>query len=294
MSREPETAATAHDDQADPSGARAESCACSSGLDLTAREALVLDELTEIGMTIARSLKDEALARATVAQALAARVTAGEPAVPVPAGDADLARSFGHVSRAVRLTLALKSRLVADRLAVAAQRRLPAIEAAKKQRRKRQIIEAMEQLVETEARETGRERDVENLRADLRERLDDAEMEQEILDKGVGRVLIRICRDLGIASDWRPWRGTSWYHEEGWTIPGAGAAAAEDPDKDDEDPDEDGEAPMDPAEAAEAERYVAGLKAQFGVNWVNARSWKNRNPLATDWTSGAPPPRGDP
>ncbi|HVJ55999.1 MAG TPA: hypothetical protein VM689_26300 [Aliidongia sp.] len=273
MNSSPQTAAIAHDDQADPIGARAESCAGTASLDPAAREALVLDELTEIGMTIARALKDEALARAAIAQAAAARVAAGEEAEPPAAAGIDLSLSFARVSRAVRLCLAVKLKLASDRLALAEQRRVPAIEAAKTRRRKRQVTEAVERLVEAEAAEAGRERDTESLYADMRERLDDAGTEAELLGNGVGHVLKRICRDLGITQNWRLWQDTSWFQEERWTI-AAPAKEQEDEEAEDE-PAEDEEPAAPEPETVAAEEvaddeewepsWAEGLRARFGI-----------------------------
>ena len=254
--------ASADTAQTDPAGAREESCARCAPADPSMA---TLDELSEIGMTIARALKEEALARAAMAQAAAVRtaaaLAAGEPLPSQPpAGGIDLSLSFSRVSRAVRLTLALKAKLASDRLDLIGKQHAHAIGAARRNRRKRQVTEAIEKLIEAEALEAGRECDRESLYADLSERLDDAEMEDKLGQGRVGDILTRICRDLGVTPRWELWRGTSWYLEEGWSPPQA--EEPEDEDEDEEEPDEDDEAEI---RAEKLRRDLASIRDFFGL-----------------------------
>src|SRR4051794_30180318 len=70
----------------------------------TARQLAMLQELAEIGLQIARAVRDEALARAEpVDEDAAPRLS--------PFGSGDLGLIYSRISRAVRQTLALESRI---------------------------------------------------------------------------------------------------------------------------------------------------------------------------------------
>ncbi|HVJ53774.1 MAG TPA: hypothetical protein VM689_15000 [Aliidongia sp.] len=258
--------------QTDPAGAREEACASSAAATPAgdaARDAQRLDELADIGMDIARALRREAQIRAARVEEAAAE---GYPLPPAATASADISLSFSRVSRAVRLTLALKTKLASDQLDLTEKRRDRAVDAARRNRGKRQVVEAVEKLIEAEAPETGRECDHESLYADLRERLDDAEMEDKLDEDGVGHVLKRVCRDLGITQNWRLWQGTSWFQEERWTIAVPAEEQEDEETEDEEDPDEDDEPePVAAASAVDDEEpepsWAEGIRARYGYGY---------------------------
>ena len=169
----------------------------------------MLREMAEIGMDIARALR-------TVAQAQAAQAVA-QPAPARVASDPGL--GFARVARAIRQTLALRAKLLDDsrerdrKIAADAQQRKTA--AARKRRKTAEIARAVELAIDDEA-ET--ESDAEHLLADLRERLEDAEIDDEIGDGNVGDIAARICRDLGLTADWSLWQNEIWFATEGWKL----------------------------------------------------------------------------
>src|ERR1700757_4106292 len=83
-----------------------------------AADARMLARLAEIGMDLAEALRREALARAAAAEAGAGATGGGgggAPAMPAPGND--LGQSFARLTRAVRLTLALKKKWAEERQA---------------------------------------------------------------------------------------------------------------------------------------------------------------------------------
>ena len=139
----------------------------------------VLLELMEIGMTLARSVRDEAQARDAGAQEVAHAVAA-----------------FERVSRAVRRTVRMVRWLDeapagrtrdggrADRLTPDADR----VSARKG------ILRAVEDRIDRVA-EAG---EAEALHAELLERMDAPELEREIAGRPVVEIIGEICRDLGL------------------------------------------------------------------------------------------------
>jgi hypothetical protein len=195
----------------------------------------MLEELAGIGLGIARSL--QVIAEAQAAQAVA---QPGE----APAG-IDPGLSFSRVSRAVRLTLALKAQLMEgaperdrkEREEVQERK----IAAARKRRRKIEVARAVEMAIADDV-ERGEGCNPEELRADLRERLDEADIDDDLGKLKISEIIVRICRDLRIEPDWKLWREEAWFIEEGFVF------------DDDDDEAEDGEEP----EAEEAEPAAPG------------------------------------
>jgi hypothetical protein len=186
---------------------RAAGCACRDGE--AARRQRVLDELAEIGMDLARTTRRQAM----------------DAAAPQPAGDVALA--FSRIARAVRQTVALEARLDEDRHTrdrdtrhriEAEQERRRAVAQIRVAVRKDDIRDAVEQAIETEARERGREVDVERLLADLDERLEDAEDDADFTGRPIGELIARICQDLGVTAD-----PSLCWDDEDWVAPEAGA-----------------------------------------------------------------------
>jgi hypothetical protein len=118
----------------------------------------------------------------TVARAITARVTAAETD---PATLPDLAVAFERTARAVRRTVLLADRLAEHRPARAARPRIAA---------RCRILREVEDAIQRKA--AGAE--AEALQAELLERLDAPELDEEIDHRPTAEVIADICRDLGL------------------------------------------------------------------------------------------------
>jgi hypothetical protein len=172
----------------------------------------MLREIAEMGMDMAREVHSQA---------------AAEPAPEQPAktkGDPDvLARAFARLTRGVRLTIALHTKLEEDHRRQseegAAERERRAAEAREKRRayqlaRARRAVEA---TLDAKAGKNWQERD--RLEEELRERLLDFDDYALCGQRSVGEIIARICRDLGVTPDWTRWVDADWAREEMATKP---------------------------------------------------------------------------
>ncbi|MDR3512451.1 MAG: hypothetical protein P4L73_12515 [Caulobacteraceae bacterium] len=153
-----------------------------------------LAELGEIGMALARDLRDRALERTAEAPALAA-------------GDVGLA--FSRIARAVRLTLALEARIGEGQAARAREAEAGAAaeaECGKIDRMRRYIhTEVVRDVVEEAIEAEADEGDAERLLADLYERLEDEDETADFGERPVGDLIDRIRHDLGLPPDPHAW-----------------------------------------------------------------------------------------
>jgi len=181
MSIVTQIAASAATAQADPIGARAESRACDPVEEMTERHLRTLKELAEIGMDLARTIRQQAEAE--------------------PEKAAELAQGFAHVAKAVRQTVALEAKLAEGPLAPA-RRTL--------RRRKKQIRRTVERAIvdQMEGFSLGL------ALCDLHERLDGERFDEDILDLPPSQVIARICKLLGVKPDWERWQDEEWAVEE--------------------------------------------------------------------------------
>jgi hypothetical protein len=172
------------------------------------RQLEALNRLADMGMAMAA--------------AISGRATAEEP---VP--DADLNRAamdFARVSRAVRMTFALQSRLIAEFKGVAAPGKAgaaydgpvevqwldpdPVEEDLEQQRQVRAAIERL-----GEAAALDREA-VERLVCETRERLEDERIHDYLFHRPVSEIVALICQDLGLEPDWSLLADTCWAQGE--------------------------------------------------------------------------------
>ncbi|HWK43106.1 MAG TPA: hypothetical protein VNT30_00190, partial [Stellaceae bacterium] len=121
----------------------------------------------------------------------------------------------------------------------------------RRHRRKAQVGRIVKQAINAEL--TGikayqRERE-------LRERLEDEDVETDIGSHPIGEIIARICWDLGLDPNWRRWAEDHWAVEEARTK-APGSPYAED--------EEDGEAEEDEEEEAEAEEEVEAAEPDTG------------------------------
>ena len=165
----------------------------------------VLQELTEIGMEIARALKAEALARVDA-----------KPAAAPAFAKADLGLVFSRIAKAVRQTVALEMR-IAEGLQISRaeeQRRQANVRQLEAQHRQEDVREYVAEAVAADAERRGSsDKDVERLLADLDERLEDGDYDDRLADAPFPELIERICADLGVIVDWRLWKDHDWGAE---------------------------------------------------------------------------------
>jgi len=182
----------------------------------------MLRELAELGMNAARALERQIVAAAETA------VEAGAQAPAAARGAPDPGLALTRVARMVRLTLALKKRLMLGRIeALQADAQAKAREEAQTAttagsppddavrrtitRRlwdrfgRDRVREVVERTIETEAPEHDHDR----LRAELLERLDDDEM-AKFSGWSIGEAVETICKPLGLVPDFSPWKEQAW------------------------------------------------------------------------------------
>ncbi len=174
-----------------------------------------LEELSDIGMDMARALRDRVTAGAAQGEAVA-ECDDGASAPP----RRDPADAFARLSRAIRLTISLEAKtdaalreLLAGVEARAVARRAEAASRAtnaeimrrrdRKKTVRRLVLEAAER--ETESAEV-----FEDLEAALDERLDWDRAYSALEDLPLRETVERLCADLQFSPDWSLWTGEDW------------------------------------------------------------------------------------
>lgn len=173
----------------------------------------VLVELTEIGMGIARGLRDEVMAAET------------------PEAKARAAAAYPRIARAVRQCLALETRFRRDaaREALEAEGRRQKADALRLRRRIARVRLVVQQAIQDET--PNDDETVETRLTDLYERLDDDVLDEDFVLAPFPEVVADIHRQLGLSPP---------------ALGDAEEDADEDPEPDDDDP-EDDEAAFDAA-----------------------------------------------
>jgi hypothetical protein len=172
--------------RADPTLDSAEDCAhCGEAAERTARHLRMLAQLAEVGMDLALALRRRVM----------------DPQAPEPVGG-DVALSFSRIARAVRQTVALETRLAEngqarDRQVQAEQARALGDRGLRGALRKEEVRDIVDRPIEAGFPET----DVERLLSDLDERLEDDRDDADFIDRPIGELVERICRDLGVIFD---------------------------------------------------------------------------------------------
>jgi len=237
----------------DASGAAVNFATPAAATARTARHLGLLEELTDIGMAMAREVKRRTLAEDDPAgEELDAAPAQKRPAPRESCRDLSLA--FSRAARAVRQSVALEQRLVADHQAreAAVQADAPGIDLDAVRRRLvgrafetvrereleraeavRDVVrEAVVGAIKAEAGETpdwGPERGetvrAERLLDDLDERLEDESEDDDFAHYPVSELIARICRDLGLTPDWSLWAREPWAIDEARRRPRSPLAA---------------------------------------------------------------------
>jgi hypothetical protein len=183
----------------------------------------VLQEVTQIGLRVARALERLTLAAADAVDAPAAPDAAEAPAgrAPSPVTIAfDAAAALDRISRSVRLTVALEARaeeqlraLLAGEAAKVEARRVAARnrehdESVAQSRHHRSEVERL--VIEAAEREAEDEEALDGVLEALEERLDQDEAYWDLDDMPLREAVERLCADLELTPDWSLWE------EEGW------------------------------------------------------------------------------
>jgi hypothetical protein len=162
------------------------------------------------------------LAEAGLEVALAVERTAKRAGVDDEAEPVDLAAlslAYARASRAVRLTVMLQSKVIADLKARDAARHIAMTAAADEQARREPLYARkvrIERVVErlAEAEHGDDEDKVDRLVIEAGERLDDEDFCGDILERPIGEIVALICRDLGLEPDWPRLAEQAWAREE--------------------------------------------------------------------------------
>ncbi len=161
-------------------------------------DAAMLQELAQIGMRLARLV--EANAEAKVAED--------------PAGDLGrVDQAFARISRSIRQTLALKTKL-AELAAQRGRAEAPEADAARLHWRKAKLARAVTETIKAEFCA----RDAEYLLTDLHERLEDPDIALDLACCSMGEMVASVCDDLGIGISREVWERKGWYLTENWRL----------------------------------------------------------------------------
>jgi hypothetical protein len=198
----------------------------------------ILSELAEAGLEIALALKTRI-----------AETAAAEPDADTAQACADLARAFDRTSRAVRLSIALRDKLLKDAPRPAPTQDTPKETRPQRAERVRCIVRRVirREFRDPLAREAFDHR--------VSERLYDTDITGDLSNRSIGELVALVCADLDFAPRWRELAEEAWAQAEiNERPPGSPYAAWPDlPPEDPEDPDEDAycddedEDPEDPA-----------------------------------------------
>ena len=173
------------------------------------RQLEMLGRLAEVGLNIAIALERQA--------------TGADDAEAEPVTRGDIPLAYARVSRAVRQTLALQSRLIADLKDRAAAAAGAAGRIADEQRdeRKDRAFRVIRRVFEAdpsfddeaEDDDAFKER-VEQFVNETEERLDDEDQYGDILARPISETVAAICRDLDLTPDWTALALEPWAQEE--------------------------------------------------------------------------------
>jgi hypothetical protein len=189
------------------------------------RKLAILSELAEAGLEIALALKDRIVETAAL-----------EPDAGNAKACADLTRAFDRTSRAVRLSIALRDKLLKDAAAVPAKPD-PAHET--RNQRAERVRRIVRRVVKAEFKHGPL---LDALDRHVSERLYDTDITGDLSNRSIGELVARICADLGLMPRWRDFAEEAWAQAEIAERPPGSPYAAwpdlppDEPDPDDPDP----------------------------------------------------------
>ena len=174
------------------------------------RQLQVLGELAELGLDIARAVARQA-APQTAPETAPETAPDATGVVQVVKGDLSLA--YARVARAVRLTIALQSRLLQDLQALdeASERHLRGGRSNAGRERKARIRRILDRVIDAEV---GDDAEGDRLAQEARERLEQDDIYGDVLARPVGEIVAMICRDLGLSPDWIRLAEEAWAQDE--------------------------------------------------------------------------------
>ncbi len=155
-----------------------------------------------------------------VADAARRRVVAKvEAEAEAPQAERDPVMAFNRAARAVRLTVALRAKLIRDLIALgeaapAAKARVvevPNPEAERLNGRRERIARIVRRVIEDDQ---GDEDEIERLSSACWERLTDDDIYGDILARPIGEMVGRVCEDLEIPVNWVRLAREAWAVEE--------------------------------------------------------------------------------
>ena len=180
------------------------------------RQLWILGRLAEAGLNIVLAIEHQALGSAPPPDAPAEPAPSDTPA-DTPANDlfqGDLALAYARASRAVRMTIALQSRLIDEagerkRAAKSSAGYAAMIEGPARKARIERIVERVAQAELGGATET-----IERLVGEAAERLHEGDVYGDIMARPVSEIVDAICRDLGLHPDWARLAQEGWAQDE--------------------------------------------------------------------------------
>jgi len=174
---------------------------------LIAEQLPLLGRLATVGLEVAMDIERQA------------RESAMHVDPPAPRGG-ELALAYSRVSRAVRMAIALQSKLIEDLQAMedaaadrAAGAKTAEVERHTQQDERKVRIESIVNRVANEAFGGDGER-VDSLMNDVCDRLDDNDLTGDVLSRPIGEIVAEICRDLGLEPHWGRLSQQAWAQEE--------------------------------------------------------------------------------
>jgi hypothetical protein len=125
----------------------------------------------------------------------------------------DVSLAYARVARAVRLTIALQSRLLQDLQALdeVAERHLHGGRSNAARARKARIGRILDRVIDAEAPDDA---EGDRLAGEVRERLEHDDIYGDVLARPVGELVALICRDLGLSPDWVRLAEEAWAQDE--------------------------------------------------------------------------------